>query len=61
VPDRATPAPGDTVRPDPPPPVARRGEPCAGCGAPVATRHDAPGGSVWLCPACAATSDLGCP
>jgi len=26
-----------------------------------ATRHAAPGGSVWLCPACAATADLGCP
>jgi len=36
-------------------------EPCAACGSPVATRHAAPGGPVWLCPACAAFDGLGCP
>ncbi len=39
----------------------RMGEPCVACAAPVATRHAAPGGAVWLCPSCAAQADLGCP
>ena len=42
-------------------PLSRLGDPCAGCASPVATRHAAPGGAVWLCPSCAAGADLGCP
>jgi len=46
---------------DPAPGPSRHGEACASCTAPVATRHAAPGGAVWLCPSCAVQADLGCP